>query len=158
ARERQAIDMPTPEARGDGNWAEVQRVIEEETQRLPAKCREPFVLCYLEGKTNEEAARLLGWPPGTVKTRLSQARELLRKRLARRGLALSTGLVAAVLAQGEAAVPVPLVDAAVKGAVGFAAGPAAVAGACTARAAALAEGVLQGALASRWPFVTALIV
>jgi RNA polymerase sigma factor (sigma-70 family) len=160
ARERQGVDMPAPAGRGDGTWADVERVIEEETQRLPAKCREPFVLCYLEGKTNEEAARLLGWPPGTVKTRLAQARELLRKRLARRGLGLSTGLVAAVLAQGgaDAAVPTLLAAGAVKAAAGFAAGSAAVAGGCTARAVTLAQGVLKGTALVRWSFVTALML
>jgi DNA-directed RNA polymerase specialized sigma24 family protein len=47
-----------------------------------------FVLCYLEGKTNEEAARLLGCPRGTILSRLARARERLRRSLSRRGLAL----------------------------------------------------------------------
>jgi RNA polymerase sigma factor (sigma-70 family) len=159
ARERQAVDMPAPAARGEGSWGEVERIVEEETQRLPAKCREPFVLCYLEGKTNEEAARLLGWPPGTVKTRLAQARELLRKRLARRGLTLSTGLVAAVLAQGGAsAVPAALATATVQAAMGFTDGCAVAAGGCTAKAATLAKAALKGTSLVRWPFVTALIL
>src|SRR5262249_10943996 len=159
ARERQGVDMAPPEGQGDRTWAEVERVIEEETQRLPASVREPFVLCYLEGKTNEEAARLLGWPPGTVKTRLARARELLRTRLARRGLGLSTGLVAAVLAQGgaDAAVPPPPAAAAGQAAAGFATGSAAAAGGCTARAVALAEGFLKGAAMARWSVVIALL-
>ena len=48
----------------------------------------PLVLCYFEGRTHAEAARLLKCPVGTVSIRLSRARELLRARLTRRGLAL----------------------------------------------------------------------
>src|SRR5262249_46403483 len=137
AREREAVDVPAPEAQDHASWAEVERGVEDETQRLPARGREPFVLCYLEGKTNEEAARLLGCPPGTVKTRLAQARELLRKRLARRGLTLSTGLVASVLSQsGAGAVPAPLVAAVVK----------ATGGVISVRVAALTDGVMKAVL------------
>jgi uncharacterized protein (TIGR03067 family) len=67
------------------------------------------VLCYLEGKTNEEAARVLACPPGTVFSRLARARERLRDRLRRRGVVLSAGLLAAALAtlpqDARAAVP-----------------------------------------------------
>ena len=66
---------------------ELTLVIQEEIGRLPEKYRAAVVLCYLEGLTHEMAAEHLGWPVGSVKSRLAWARERLRVRLTRRGVA-----------------------------------------------------------------------
>jgi len=66
---------------------ELARVIHEELGRLPDRLRAPLILCDLEGASHEEAAHQLGWPTGTVKSRLSRGRERLRDRFRRRGLA-----------------------------------------------------------------------
>ncbi|HZU36269.1 MAG TPA: sigma-70 family RNA polymerase sigma factor [Gemmataceae bacterium] len=79
---------------------DVEAALDEEVRRLPEKYRAPVILCYLQGKTNEEAARLLGCPKGTVLSRLARARERLRVRLIRRGLVLSTVLASEAAAQG----------------------------------------------------------
>ncbi|MFO0892189.1 MAG: RNA polymerase sigma factor [Isosphaeraceae bacterium] len=97
---------PTGTIPGSSPSLETDMLIHEEISRLPQKYRSPIVLCYLEGLTHDEAASRLGWPVGTVKGRLSRARDLLRPRLARRGLALSTAALSSVLTvpSAEAAV------------------------------------------------------
>ncbi|MGE3804189.1 MAG: sigma-70 family RNA polymerase sigma factor [Gemmataceae bacterium] len=105
---------------------EVRPALFAELDGLPEKYRAPLVLCYLQGKSNEEAARQLQWPIGTIKGRMNRARDLLRDRLARRGVALSTGAIGTALASGsaEASVNEGLVAATVREAIAFAAGQA----------------------------------
>jgi hypothetical protein len=78
-------------------WRDLRPVLDEAVASLPEPCRMPFVLCYLQGTTVSEAARELGWPRGTVATRLALARHRLRARLASRGVALSAGVVAGAI-------------------------------------------------------------
>jgi len=75
------------DAKGDSaTVVEDWEVIHQEVDRLPERYRAPVVLCYLEGQTYEQAARRIGCPVGTVRVRLSRARERLQGRLTRRGL------------------------------------------------------------------------
>jgi RNA polymerase sigma factor (sigma-70 family) len=106
-----ARERPTTTAE-DMSWREAVAILEEELGRLPERYRAPLLLCCWEGKTRDEAARLLGRTAGAVKGRLERGRELLRARLARRGVALSAGLLAVGLTRGG--VPAALAGATVR--------------------------------------------
>ena len=142
AHERQVSEMSPSDPASDALWRDLRLVLDEELQRLPDKYRVPLILCYLEGKTTDEAARLLGWPRGTVGGRLARARQLLRRRLARRGMALSAGSLATALASttASASIPPALAEATLKAAAVVAAGQAMTAAAVSQPVAALTEG------------------
>jgi RNA polymerase sigma factor (sigma-70 family) len=137
ARERRAAEMTATPSPPDDDLHELRAILDEELHRLPAKYHAPMVLCYLEGKTNEEAARLLRWPSGTVKGRLARARDLLRTRLARRGVSFPASALVALLAleEGAAVVPADLIAPTVTAAMG--------AGGASAPAVGLAEAALR---------------
>ncbi|HEX5271141.1 MAG TPA: sigma-70 family RNA polymerase sigma factor, partial [Gemmataceae bacterium] len=119
--------------------------LEEELQRLPARHRGPLVLCYLEGKTNQEAAQVLRCPPGSMSARLARARERLRAGLARRGVVAPAAGIAGLLAgaAAEAAVPLPLLSNTVRAALWFASAEAGCASAVSGQAVALARGAFR---------------
>jgi RNA polymerase sigma-70 factor (ECF subfamily) len=91
----------TPEQERTVTLNDLQPALHDEVSRLPEKYRLPIILTYLQGKSNEEVAELLEWPVGTVKGRLFRARNMLRSRLSRRGLALSSSLLCLALTERE---------------------------------------------------------
>jgi RNA polymerase sigma factor (sigma-70 family) len=139
AHERPGAETLARQTEGAADGPDVMPHLHEELHRLPAKYRQPLVLCYLEGQTNEEAARQLRWPLGTLKVRLLRGREMLRTRLVRRGLALSPGVLVSALAHGvNEALPASLVETTVKAGLLFPAGRA-----LAPNAVALTQGVLR---------------
>jgi RNA polymerase sigma factor (sigma-70 family) len=140
-KEKQAGERPSPRAAAQAARP-VQELLDEELSRLPDKFRVPVVLCDLEGKPIKEAARQLGWPQGTVASRLSRGRGLLAKRLACHGLVFSAGALAMLLSEvvATAGVPAALWETTMGAAASVAAGGAA-AGVVSPRVAALIEGV-----------------
>lgn len=142
----------------DPLWSDVRPILDEELNRLPERLRRPIVLCYLEGKSNEEAARELGCRLGTVYSRLSRGRELLRQRLQRRGVTLPAAALTAVwTARAAEAVPaVSLVRAAMRSALAFA-DPSALA-AVSPRVATLAEGVLRNMFVTKLKIAAVMLL
>jgi RNA polymerase sigma factor (sigma-70 family) len=113
SREKQLVADPP----GDGAQQpdeDLKAVLDEEVLRLPAKYRLPVLLCYLQGRTLADAALDLRWPLGTVAGRLSRAKALLRRRLTRRGIAVSIGSLELGLAnEVSAGVPASILEATV---------------------------------------------
>ena len=98
----------------DLSWRDACGVLHQELDRLPDKFRLPLVLCYLDGRSRDEAAKHLGWSEGMVKGRLERGRNMLRSRLLRRGVSLSAGLLAALSAKRADAVAPHLVNSVVE--------------------------------------------
>jgi RNA polymerase sigma factor (sigma-70 family) len=140
-----------PDTRGDPlaqlTARELLTVLDEEVARLSVPQRSAVVLCCLEGRTQEEAARLLGWTAGSLKGHLERGRKRLQERLRRRGIALSAALAILDVSRGEAATAFLLrstVTAALAGGIGD--------------AAALAHGVLKSMLWGKLAGMAALVL
>lgn len=136
-RARRRETQPLPDVAGDDAgpaegvaWQEMLGILDQELNRLPDPFRAPLVLCYLEGRTQDEAARQLGWSLNTLRRRLERGRRLLEARLRGRGVALPSAM-AGLLASGNVAVPAGLEAATLAAvgaqAVGVTAGPSVLA-------------------------------
>jgi hypothetical protein len=158
-RRQKERKMARPEAVPNDVWHELRPVLDRELNSLPDIYREPVILCDVEGHTHKKAAQLLGCPEGTLSVRLKRAREMLAKRLKRRGLTLAGGAAALVISKqsATAALSAPLVSSTVHAAAMVAAGHA-VAGVASAPVAALTEGVLKAMFRCKLTFGAALAV
>src|SRR5262249_30242662 len=160
ARHKHEPRAPQRRAReaDDLSWREVRQVVHEELGRIGEHCREPLVMCYLEGATQQRAAARLGLAERTLRERLERGRELLRLRLVRRGLGPAAILAVAAwpAAAVSAAIPVVLVGSTIKAATSVAGGAAA--SVVSAKVAALTQGVLRTMVLTKLKVATAVLV
>ncbi len=149
--EQRAAEIAASRRVEDREHDDLMTILHEEIDRLPEHLRAPVVLCLLEGLTRYQAARRLGWPIGTVQSRLARGRERLRRRLTHRGVAPTAALAIAV-PSGEAAVvqvPGEWMNPIVRAATQFASRNAAAAEMVSAGVLVLVEGALKTMLVTK---------
>jgi RNA polymerase sigma factor (sigma-70 family) len=149
AKEAQAPSRAATAVPGDLD--DLRAALDQELARLPDRYRQVIVLCDLEGERRRDVARRLRCPEGTVASRLAKARSLLAARLARHGLSLSAGALAAALAAeaASASVPAPWLSLTLRAARHLASGGTGAAGAVSARVISLVEGVCKTMLVNK---------
>jgi RNA polymerase sigma factor (sigma-70 family) len=155
----QRAEMPLEQTPMDEvSWGELRDILHEEVSRLPEKYRAAVVLCYWEGQTHEQAGQQLGCAKSTIKDRLEKAREMLRTRLARRGLALPAAWFAASLSEGTSvAVSLELAQTTVRGAMLFSLGQLSE-GVLSVNAVACAKSAVQAMLLSKLKYGLAFVL
>ncbi len=131
--------------------------LHRQIERLPARYKTTILLCDLQGLTHEEVARRLGCRVGTIRSRVSRARERLRRRLDRRGLAYPGGIVAAAIDSTKPSVlPDVLVGSTIKNVMSLSTGLAA--GSVPASIVSLSQGVLRSMLFARIGLISTALV
>jgi RNA polymerase sigma factor (sigma-70 family) len=156
AQERRIKSRQAPDAMAEISARDLQAVLDEELRALPNKYRAPIILCCLEGKTRDEAAGCLGLSVASVKSRLEEGRELLRRRLERRGVLLSTALVGLTLSQtASAALPAAFANVTSRAALKMLAGQTST-GLVSANVAALIKGGIQAMFLTKLKVATAV--
>ena len=143
-REQEAARMVGTETH-DAEWERQKEHLDDDLAALPEKYRLPLILAHLEGHSIEECAALLSVSPGALGMRLSRGRELLRERIARRGMVLGAAALADLLSNNTLAAELPAAFMAktTSAAYAAAAGHTMAGEVANAKAAALAEGALK---------------
>lgn len=151
--ERQA-PVSSSDPPDDLTWKELRTVLDAELASLPEKFRLPLILCYLEGQSQEEAARQLSWSKRTLMRRLEEARSALGRRLTRKGFAWSAALSGVLLSDcvAPAALSSRFIGSTVEAAASALVGRAAP-GIVSANVTALTEGVVKTMSVSKMKFV-----
>lgn len=152
------VEPDTTPARGIGGPSEVCAALHEEIARLPEAYRVAVLTCYAAGTPTAEAAARLGWPKGTLLTRLAWARKRLRDRLTKRGVTLAGGFGAAFGGRVEVAGSAVLAGRLAEVAVMLAAGDPAARGLVTDRVSLLTEGMIRHMVASKLKLTAAGLV
>lgn len=142
--EQEIQAMNEPYNPPDPTWKQVTPFLDEELAKLPEKYRLPLVLCYLEDKTYAQVAAEIGSNHDKIKGLMERGRELLRIRLLRHGLTVSTAALPALMSQNaSAAMSDPLVHSTVQMAEQLTAGKIAIGSIISTQVASLADGLMK---------------
>jgi RNA polymerase sigma-70 factor (ECF subfamily) len=157
-REQQQPVRTEPEL-ADVSVRELSRIVDEELNRLPETQRQALLLCDLKGLTQEQAAQQLGWPRGTLKSRLETGRERLRCALLRRGFGMGAALLTLCASEvAQALVPGTLKQTTVQAAVLGGAGKPIPADLISKQVLSLVQGALRSMSVSRWRLLVVSIL
>lgn len=159
-RHTEALMRTTKEEAPTNDTEATRWVVDEQLAELPARFREVIVLCDLEGKAQQEVAKQLALPLGTVSSRLARGREQLRKRLARQGVcvaALGSAACFAGFAEAAASVPEALLKSTVRHADAFVRGGATAKATMSLHITTLADGALRAMMITRYKSIACLL-
>jgi RNA polymerase sigma factor (sigma-70 family) len=105
-REKTLPPPSAPEPETERAWDEAKPHLDDALSRLPGRLQDAIVVHYLQGRTLGETAAALGCPLKTLEKRVGRGLELLRQRLSRAGVAISTAVLVALLqSESKAAAP-----------------------------------------------------
>ena len=155
-RHEHEASLPETVLPDDVTWKELRSALDAELGALPEKWRLPLILCYLEGRTQDEAASQLAWSKSRLR-RLEEAREALGRRLNGRGIVCPAALSAILLSDCLASAAPGLVASTVEAGAGVAAGKT-VATAASVKVAALTQGVLKAMWITKLKTATAVLL
>jgi RNA polymerase sigma factor (sigma-70 family) len=156
--ESHAVIRPSVDPLDEITLREAHTILSEELHRLPERYRSPLLLCYWEGTTQDEAARRLGWSLSTLKRRLERGREMMGRRLERRGLTVGAVLGGTLFGVGvtSASVTRQLISETLHNVTAFASGKSTGAG--TSASVALAQGILKTAPLGKTLLVASFLI
>ncbi|HEV8058456.1 MAG TPA: sigma-70 family RNA polymerase sigma factor, partial [Gemmataceae bacterium] len=157
-RREQRLQSPTQLPPDEVTWGELRSALDQELSRLPEKWRQPLILCYLEGRTQDESAGLLGWSKSTLRRRLHEARTALGGRLNERGIVLPAALSAVLLSEcaSSAALSPSILGSLVTSAAGVAAGKSLAT--ISPRVVALMKGIRTTMILAKLKTTTAVVI
>ena len=157
--EKQRAEMVPRNEGNDRPWDDLAKAVREELGGLPEPYRASLELCYLRGRSHEEAASELGWPLGTLKVRLVRGRKHLRERLDRRGISIAMGLLLLLLLPKRVkAVPEELVESTIQAMRMEASGGVLATDHRFSRSSRLARDVMESESSSRWMWLWLLMM